>query len=90
MQASNAVSKSLADADFAQVLQLRTLFQLQRHVRTKGGDDLLDMLPFGHSNLLAFDRADVDWVVNYMDRLQLSQDKSAFLALMEKGDKAEA
>eukprot|EP00892_Ulva_mutabilis_P007716 jgi/Ulvmu1/5316/UM022_0110.1 len=81
--ASNAVSKSLADADVAQVLQMRTLFQLQRHVRSKDGEDLLDMLPFGHVNLLSFDQADVDWVVNYMDRLELSQDKAAFLAILE-------
>lgn len=79
------MTKSLAGADVAQVLQMRSLFQLQRNVRTKDGEDLLDVLPFGHDNLLDFDRADVDWVVDYMDRLELKQDKAAFLAVMKQG-----
>lgn len=84
VQASNSVTKSLAAMDVCQILQLRTLFQLQRHVRTKDGEDLLEALQFGPANLMDVDRADVAWVVEYMDRLELKQDKAAFLELVDR------
>lgn len=82
LQAANAVTRSLDAVNVAHVLQLRTLFQLQRHVRTKDGEDLLDVLPYGPDALLAADRVDVEWVVGYMDRLQLTKAKAAFLELV--------
>ena len=69
----NSKMKNLKDAGFQNVVLLRSIFQLQKNVRTVDGTQLPDMVPFGAQQLLHEASVEVDAVKEYCGDRQLKQ-----------------